>query len=153
MLCCRLNSLSGSGIGPTGWKITTTHHQVCGCSWPKKALVFSQFRMLKPSRRRSPTLRYNAGIDRGEKGKAESKRKRLWEIFVNVFSMANLHHENYQQVSMNLIDNAIISCSHFMKIIVALQFGCGWIRKIIAEFVNFFLNAQQLPFREKLKTF
>jgi len=47
----------------------------------------------------------------------------------------------------------IISCSHFMKIIVALQFGCGWIRKIIAEFVNFFLNAQQLPFREKLKTF
>jgi|GEM_PF-4942269 len=60
--------------------------------------------------------------------------------------MANLYNKNDQPISVNFIHNAIITGSNFMKIVVSFQFGCGWVRKIIAEFINFFLNAQQFTF-------
>jgi len=43
-------------------------------------------------------------------------------MFLDVFSMTDLCHQDHKGIIMNFINNAIISRSDFVKIVVALHF-------------------------------
>ena len=58
-------------------------------------------------------------------------------MFIDVFSVADLYYKNHKSVIMNFINDAVISRSYFVKIIVSLHFCCSLVWQIFSEGVDF----------------
>ena len=69
-------------------------------------------------------------------------------MFIDIFSMAYLCHQDHKSVLMNFINDAVITYSYFVKIIVSLHFCYRRGRKIFSEGVEFPLYSYQFLLRE-----
>ena len=64
-------------------------------------------------------------------------------MFIDVFSVADLYHQDHKSVIMNFINDAVISRSYFVKIVVSLHFCYSRVRQIFSEGVDFPLYSYQ----------
>ena len=65
------------------------------------------------------------------------------EVFINVFSVADLCHQDHKGIIMNFVNDAVISRSCFVKLVVSLHFCYSRVRKIFSEGVYFPLYSYQ----------
>ena len=59
------------------------------------------------------------------------------ELFIDVFSVADLYHQDHMSVIMNFINDTVISRSYFVKLVISLHFCYSRVRKIFREGVDF----------------
>ena len=52
------------------------------------------------------------------------------ELFIDVFSVADLYHQDHKSVIMNFINDTVISRPYFVKLVVSLHLCYGRVRKI-----------------------
>jgi len=74
-------------------------------------------------------------------------------VFVDVFSMTDLCHQDHKGIIMNFINNSIISRSDFVKIVVALHFCCSRVRQVFSKSINFSLYSSQFLFGKLFQVF
>jgi len=83
----------------------------------------------------------------------ETGDRRSREMFVDVFSMTDLCHQDHKGIIMNFINNSIISRSDFVKIVVALHFCCSRVRQVFSKSINFSLYSSQFLFGKLFQVF
>ena len=78
-------------------------------------------------------------------GKMQEFSKSGWarEVFIDVFSVADLYHQDHKSVIMNFINDAVISHSYFVKLVVSLHFCYSRVRQIFSESIDFPLYSYQ----------
>ena len=59
------------------------------------------------------------------------------EVFIDVCSVADICHQDHKSILMNFVNDAVISRSCFVKLVVSLHFCYSRIRKIFSEGVYF----------------
>ena len=72
------------------------------------------------------------------------KSGRAKEVFIDVFSVADFRHQDYMSVIMNFINDAVISHSYFVKLVVSLHFCYSRIRQIFNQGVDFTLYSYKI---------